>query len=78
MECLDKYLEAISHVNKTNMLPPELTDNIELQGKSSAGSLYYPKSPRSVHASKYPPFLSGLAFTFLALSTFSNECRSIA
>lgn len=39
MECLDKYLEAISHVNNTNMFSLELTDNIELQGKSSAGSL---------------------------------------
>lgn len=52
MEHLSKYFEAISHVNNTNMFSPERTDNIALQGKTSAGSLYYPKCPRSLHASK--------------------------
>lgn len=59
MESLDKYLEAISHVNTTNMVSPEFTDSIELQGKSSAGSLYYPKSQKSSHfkQSFFPPWL---------------------
>lgn len=59
MECLDKYLEAISHVNNTNMFSLELTENIELQGKSSSGSLYYPESQNSscFKQSFFPPWL---------------------
>ena len=48
MECLVKYLEAVNHVNNTNMFSQEFTDNIELQGKSSVRALHYSKGPRSL------------------------------
>lgn len=58
MKCLVKYLEAINHVNNTNMFSQEFTDNIELQGKSSVRSLSYSKGPRSLPAYKNLLFLS--------------------
>ena len=50
MECLVKYLEAINHVNNTNMFSQEFTDNIELQGKSNVRSLYNSEFPRGLLA----------------------------
>lgn len=58
MKCLVKYLEAINHVNNTNMFSQEFTDNIELQGKSTVRSLSYSRGPRSLPAYTYFPFLS--------------------
>lgn len=75
MECLVKYLEAINHLNNTNMFSQEFTDNIELQGSLVLGHYLIQKVPEvcCLKVSSFP-----ICKSHSQPSPINNEYRNTA